>query len=91
MLKHMRTTVDLPDPLLKQLKAYSVQRGITIKEALQSAVRALLNPPATKKKTPNFTAGAVKGTGLVKGQSWSNLSKVIQDSYEDHWTEKLKK
>ncbi len=38
----MRTTIDIPDPLFRQLKAKSALRGETLKECLLRAVRAEL-------------------------------------------------
>ena len=34
----MRTTVDLPDELFRELKTIAVRRGITLKELLRTAV-----------------------------------------------------
>jgi hypothetical protein len=38
----MRTTVDIPDPVYKRLKAEAVQRGCTVKELVLRGVRAEL-------------------------------------------------
>jgi hypothetical protein len=35
----MRTTVDLPDELFRELKTLAVQRGISLKELLRTAVQ----------------------------------------------------
>ena len=34
----MRTTVDLPDPLFRELKSVAAQRGTSLKELIQKAV-----------------------------------------------------
>ncbi len=40
----MRTTVDLPDPLFRQMKALAALRGITLREFLLEAVQqAMVN------------------------------------------------
>jgi hypothetical protein len=42
----MRTTLDLPDPLLRQLKARAALEGTTLKELMRTLVeRGLRSPP----------------------------------------------
>ena len=36
----MRTTVDLPDPLFRELKALAARRGVPLKELIRAAVEA---------------------------------------------------
>ena len=35
----MRTTVDLPDPLFRQVKSVAASRGLTLKEFIQNALQ----------------------------------------------------
>ncbi len=45
----MRTTIDLPDDLLKQAKILAVQRGATLRDLMAAGLRAELargGPPA---------------------------------------------
>lgn len=48
----MRTTVDLPDPLFRKMKATAALRGVSLKEFLLSAVQHEL---AKKASTKNYT------------------------------------
>ena len=54
----MRTTLDLPDPLLRQLKSRAALEGITLKQLLRDAIeRGLSAPPgpagaARQRSTP---------------------------------------
>jgi hypothetical protein len=41
----MRTTLDLPDPLFKEVKTRAVQQGVTLKELLASLIKAGLRSP----------------------------------------------
>ena len=34
----MRTTIDLPDPLFRELKAVAARRGMSLKDVIRSAV-----------------------------------------------------
>ena len=63
----MRTTVDLPDPLFRQMKAVAALRGATVKEFILGAVRQELmakgsrdrktvEPPLIRSKRPGTLA-----------------------------------
>ena len=41
----MRTTLDLPDPLFKEVKTRAVQQGVTLKELLATYIEAGLRAP----------------------------------------------
>lgn len=42
----MRTTLDLPDPLFREVKTRAVQQGVTLKELLAQYIQAGMNAPA---------------------------------------------
>jgi len=42
----MRTTIDLPDPLLKEAKAAAALRGVSLREVVEEALRRQLQPHA---------------------------------------------
>ena len=46
----MRTTLDLPDPLFKEVKTRAVQQGIKLKELLAIYIEAGLRAPLTQEK-----------------------------------------
>ncbi len=52
----MRTTLDLPEPLFRQLKARAATEGTTIKELLRVAVECQLSTPPqpAKRKRVKF-------------------------------------
>ena len=41
----MRTTVDLPDPLFRQMKAHAALRGISIKNFITAAIESQITAP----------------------------------------------
>ena len=47
----MRTTLDIPDPLFKEVKTRAVQQGVTLKELLASYIEAGLRSPSVPKNT----------------------------------------
>jgi Arc/MetJ-type ribon-helix-helix transcriptional regulator len=56
----MRTTVDLPEPLLENAKEVAAQRRVTLSQVVQDALRRLLGqaPPET---ATEFRLYTVKG------------------------------
>lgn len=51
----MRTTLDLPDPLFKEVKTRAVQQGVKLKELLATYIEAGLRAPQTlEKNTPQL-------------------------------------
>ena len=46
----MRTTIDIPDPVYRRLKATAALRGSTIKQIVCGLVERELGPPPRRKK-----------------------------------------
>jgi hypothetical protein len=51
----MRTTLDLPDSLFKEVKTRAVQQGVTLKELLASFIEAGLRGSTAPKSATNPT------------------------------------
>lgn len=47
----MRTTIDLPDPVYRKLKARAAMEGASVKEVLLRIVRRELSQPARQHRT----------------------------------------
>ena len=43
----MRTTLDLPDPLFREVKIRAVQQGVTLKDLLAQYIQAGTDAPAS--------------------------------------------
>ena len=62
----MRTTIDLPDPIYRQLKAHAALRGLPMKEVvlafvergLRAPEEAAAPPPAVARELPTIRAQA---------------------------------
>jgi hypothetical protein len=77
----MKTTVELPDPLLRQAKAYALERGVPLREVIEAALVMLLRerPPAPGRfRLKTITT---KGEGLQIDGDWSQIRSLI---YEGH-------
>lgn len=59
----MRTTIELPDGLFRQVKTLAVLKGVTLKEFFTAAVeRALVEPPGGSRRMahPPIMGGGAK-------------------------------
>jgi hypothetical protein len=50
----MRTTLDLPDPLFREVKTRAVQQGVKLKDLLASYIKAGLRAPQTTTPRKNL-------------------------------------
>ena len=60
----MRTTLDLPDPLFRELKAKAARNGQTLKELLTSIVENDLHPGQTETPVRSPLPVFRKATGI---------------------------
>lgn len=63
MLPCMRTSFDLDDSLLRQLKKKAAERGCTMRELVEEALRAALAPTDAKRQRPPFRWVPSKSAG----------------------------
>lgn len=82
MLTHMRTTIDLPNPIFQKAKRMARTRGVTLKHLVEDALRRYL---AEEKEAANYqlTNASFAGDGLVSGLDWSDWDQLRELVYED--------
>jgi hypothetical protein len=81
MLTHMRTSIDIPEALLRRAKKLARERGITLRQLLLEGLRSRVESPAVREhrmKDCSFGEG-----GLVSGLSWSDLDRLEELTYGD--------
>lgn len=62
MIFHMKTTLNIPEPLMKELKKRAAETGQNLSETLAGALRKGLQPVRQRrklKKLPRFNCGKV--------------------------------
>ena len=78
----MKTTVELPDALLREAKRKAAREGTTVRALIEQGLRSVLGGrrPATR-----FTLrdAAFKGDGLVAGRSFSDWEAIRDLSYSE--------
>jgi hypothetical protein len=74
----MRTTIELPDSLFRQVKTMAVQNGLTLKEFFTAAVeKAVVAPPPESRR---MTRPPIAGLGgrLIPARSNNDLSAFLE-------------
>lgn len=73
----MKTTIEVPDQLAKQIKAYAAERGLSMREVHERALRALLT--ASKASSSGFRLKMITtdGEGLQVPGGWSSIRSMI--------------
>jgi hypothetical protein len=79
----MKTTIDIPDPLLQEAKRLSIEKQVTLRSLVEQGLREMIS---RYKSSPEFKMrkASFKGNGLQRefqGESWQ---KIRQAAYEGH-------
>lgn len=79
---HMKTTVDIADPLLNRAKKLAAQEGITLREVIERGLRKVL---ADSRSNTRFTLrdASVGGKGLHPDARAATWEQIREMSYED--------
>ena len=80
----MRTTVDLPEPLLRNAQRQAVQRGVTLSTVLTDALRAHLVSKPNKDLRP-FKLITVKGSLVRPDMDLNRTSALIVEEDEEQY------
>jgi hypothetical protein len=83
MVAHMKTTIELPNSLLKEAKALAARESTTLRALIEEALRSVLKlrkekPPAFKLPDRRF-----RGDGLQPGFDMNDFEKIRDASYGD--------
>lgn len=83
MLEHMRTTLDLPDPLFRQAKKLARERKIPFRALVAEALRRVITEGAPRRSFKLVDRSYGNG-GLVEGLSWTDWERIRDMVYEGH-------
>ena len=78
MLLCMRTTVRLDDALLKQVKQYAVEEGITLTAVLHQALRELLAARRRVRDHERTPLPSFSGEGLQPGVDLDDAAALLE-------------
>jgi Arc/MetJ family transcription regulator len=78
----MKTTIDIPDLLLKQVKQLAAERNTTIRAIIESALRDTLAKQDRRRRKFRLDTPTFKGNGLQTGLNWDDWSGIRSMVYE---------
>lgn len=77
----MKTTVDIPDAILKQLRVRAANEGTSMKNLIAAALRQFLGGPGKPApKKFKLKDGSVRGEGMTdefRGADWAKIRDEI--------------
>ncbi len=73
----VRTTIDLPDPLFRQAKAFVAERGMTLKAFLTEATRRALSETGRKGRRMERPPIAMLGSRPIPPRSNAELAAIL--------------
>ena len=79
----MKTTIDIPDPLLRQAEMVAVERGVTLKNLLVSALENELRYGVHASQSGRRVLGAVEGFGALRHlrEETARINRVIGEEF----------
>ncbi len=78
----MKTTVEIPDPLFREAKAYAARNSIPMRAVIERGLRAALHgPKPVSNRRFRLKTVTTKGEGLACDSDWSAIRSLI---YEGH-------
>ena len=75
----MRTTVELPDALLRSAKRYAAAHEITLREVIEIGLRLVLAFEPAPSKPFRLKRCTFEGNGLAQEESWVDLRARIYE------------
>jgi hypothetical protein len=75
----MKTTLDLPDDLLRRAKDHARRTGRPLRAVVEEGLRLALNARAARSgyQLPDRSVGDAKGANPLEGLSWQDLRDEI--------------
>jgi hypothetical protein len=78
----MRTSVDIPDPLLRRAKKLAQQRGVSLRQLLLDGLRLVVERDVRASTHRMQDCSFGKG-GLVEGLAWTDSERINELIYEE--------
>jgi hypothetical protein len=77
----MKTTVEVPDGLFREAKAYAARHGVPVREIFELGLRMVLEGAPSGRRRFHLKTITTKGQGLACDADWNSIRSMI---YEGH-------
>ena len=75
----MKTTVEIPDKLLREAKQYAAREGIPLREVVERGLLVALHGPPASSNRFRLKTIATKGEGLTVSHDWATIRSLIYE------------
>jgi hypothetical protein len=79
---HMKTTVEISDPLLRRAKQLAARRGTTVWAIIEDGLRVVLEAERARREVEPIRTHTFGGHGLQPGLTWDDWDDIRSRSYE---------
>ena len=81
---HMKTTVEIADPLFAEAKAEARRRGVTVRALIEDGLRRVIAEPSPNRYVlPDCSYGTGGPTDAWLGATWEEKLEVIYEGRSD--------
>ena len=77
----MKTTVEVPDGLFREAKAYAARNGMPVREVFELGLRMVLEGSPGGRRRFRLKTVTTKGEGLLCDADWSAIRSRIYESH----------
>lgn len=75
---HMKTTIEISDPLLRRARSLAARRGQTLRDVVEAGLRAVIEREAGDRPPFVLRDGSVGGKGLQAGLRYDDWGKILE-------------
>jgi hypothetical protein len=75
----MKTTVELPDAMLRSVRKYAAAHGMTMREVLETGLRHVLASDRAASTPFRLKRCTFKGKGLAQEETWADIRDRIYE------------
>ena len=79
MVALMKTTIDLPDELVREVKRLSAEQGVTMRELMIDGLRSEVERRSAEAPKVDFVFPVVHGGGLQPGVTYENMLDLLYE------------
>jgi hypothetical protein len=75
----MKTTVEIPDALFREVRAYAAGRNLSFKQVIETGLRKVLEEGRRQKKPFRLRDGSFGGQGMTIEGDWPTIRRMIYE------------
>ncbi len=75
----MKTTVEIPDTLFRDVKQYAHDNDLTFRQAVETSLRHLISGKESPREPFRLRKASFAGDGMVKDFSWPEIRSIIYE------------